>query len=263
MGKIRTRTIGMEDVEEEQKKEQKKRSMEKKMDKKKKTDKKPEEVVVEETKKEAPKKIEKKEKKIVAHVRGKNYTKAKKTIDIKKMYSLQEAVEILKKIKYAGFDESVELHVNVNEEGLKGEVEFPYVTGKTLRIEVVSDKLLADLEEGKINFDILITHPSFMPKLAKFAKVLGPKGLMPNPKAGTISPNPEEVVKKFQKGTVKWKTELKAPIVHQMVAKISHENTAIVTNAIKLIESISLPHIKTAYMKTTMSPSVKIDLEKV
>src|SRR3990167_3346763 len=110
MGKIRTRVIGVEDVEEEQKKEQKKRSMEKKMDKKKKTDKKPEEVVVEETKKEAPKKIEKKEKKTVAHVRGKNYTKAKKTIDTKKMYSLKDAVEMLKKIRYAGFDESVELH---------------------------------------------------------------------------------------------------------------------------------------------------------
>jgi large subunit ribosomal protein L1 len=122
---------------------------------------------------------------------------------------------------------------------------------------------LANIEKGKIDFDILVTHPSFMPKLARFAKVLGPKGLMPNPKAGTISANPEEVVKKFSKGVLRWKTEPKFPLIHQMIGKISFETKALAENAEKLINVVGKTHVKKAVIKSTMSPSIKLEVEKV
>src|SRR4030067_3160480 len=100
-----------------------------------------------------------------------------------------------------------------------------------------------------------------MPRLAKQAKVLGPKGLMPNPKAGTISDKPEEVAKKFLKGSIRWKTEAKAPLIHQMIGKISFEDKMLADNALAFLTSIGKNHILSAYIKTTMSPSVIFDLE--
>ena len=156
------------------------------------------------------------------------------------------------------FDQSVELHFVVDETGLKGEIELPFSTGKIVRVKIVDDSVLSDLEKGKIEFDVLVTHPSFMPKLAKYAKVLGPKGLMPNPKAGTVSMKPEEVVKKFEKGMIRWKTEAKFPLIHQMIGKISFEEKNLLANAEKFIEAVGKIHIRKAYIKTTMSPAVKL-----
>jgi large subunit ribosomal protein L1 len=150
----------------------------------------------------------------------------------------------------------------VDETGLKGEVELPNPTGKLIKIAIIDDKILSNIEKGRIEFDLLVTHPSFMPKLAKFAKILGPKGLMPNPKAGTISTTPEEVVKKFQKGMLKWKTEAKFPLIHQMIGKLSHEEKNLITNAEKFLSSVGSKHILKAYIKSTMSPSIKVSSEK-
>jgi large subunit ribosomal protein L1 len=199
----------------------------------------------------------------VKKVKGVKHVKAQKMVDVKKKYTLEDAVALVKKMKYASFDESVEIHMNVDKTGLKGEIELPHSTGKTVRVAIVSDTVLDELTNGKINFDILITHPSFMPKLAKFAKVLGPKGLMPNPKAGTVSPNPEEVAKKFQKGTMRWKTEGKFPLIHQMVGKVSFEDKMLVENIKAFIAVVGKPHITEAFVTSTMSPSVRLDLEKV
>lgn len=278
MGKIRTRTIGLEEVEEKQKKEQKEKAEAKKAEKE--TKKKKSKALEELKAVEAKDKVEEGETKETVQspkstesakssvspksskkkVEGKKHKAAQKKVDGNKLYSVEEAVKLLKEIKYAGFDESVELHLNVEETGLKGEVELPYTTGKTVRVKIVSDDVIANLDKGVIDFDVLITHPSFMPKLAKFARVLGPKGLMPNPKAGTISPNPEEVAKKFEKGTLRWKTEAKFPIVHQMIGKISHEDKALVENANVFLDSVNRAKIKEAFIKTTMSPSIKINL---
>ena len=271
MGKIRTRIIGLEDVEEKQKKEQKLRSEEKALLRSKKSDlqkgkkEKNETPEVKEVKKEEPKKVEKKEKKAAPLKKrklGKNHETAKKALPTK-IVTLKEAIVLLKKIKYAKFDESVELHLNIDETGLKGEVELPHATGKTVRVKVVDDALLEEIGKGKLEFDVLVTHPSFMPKLAKYARVLGPKGLMPNPKAGTISPKPEDVVKKFAKGTLRWKSEPKFPLIHQMIGKSSFEDKNLIENAEVLIRSVGKTHIKEAYVKTTMSPSLKINLESL
>jgi large subunit ribosomal protein L1 len=163
-------------------------------------------------------------------------------------------------MKSANFDQSVELHLNVDQVGLKGEVNLPHPVGKSVRVAVADEKVLADIEKGKLEFDVLITHPSFMSRLVRFAKILGPKGLMPNPKAGTISEKPEEVVKKFSRGVLRWKTEPKFPLVHQMIGKISFEEKALVENTERFLDSVGQAHITSAFIKTTMSPSIKLDL---
>lgn len=257
MGKVKPRLIGDVEVEEKQKKEQKEKAAQKKAFKKKAE-------VIEEVKEVITPKPEKKAKSvkkiIIVKPRGKHYEEAKKLVDKSKTYSLKDAVDILKKMKLSSFDESVELHFVVDETGLKGEVELPFSTGKIVRVAVVDDKVLSEIEKGKMDFDVLVTHPSFMPKLAKFAKVLGPKGLMPNPKAGTVSPHPEEVVKKFSKGLLKWKTEPKASLIHQMIGKVSFEDKNLVANAEKFIQAVGTKHILKAYVKSTMSPSLRLGL---
>ncbi len=318
MGKIRTRIIGLEDVEKKQKQEQKRRSAEKKHDKVKiraQGLKGGERLMLIEVGDEAVAKMEKakkilesapakatpdkaeKKKKVKAHVYGEKYKKAKK--EIEKFYSssrvknpdanqdrpanasastvrqsgtisLEDAIKLLKKIKYAKFDESVELHLNVDKEGLKCEVELPHSTGKTTRVKIVDDKLLDEFDKGRFDFDhaergfdVLITHPQYMSRLAGFAKVLGPKGLMPNPKAGTISEKPEEIAKNFSKGAIRWKTEAKAPLIHQMIGKISLQDEALIDNASAFLSSVGINHIQSAYLKSSMSPSIKINVEKI
>ena len=261
MGKIRTRMLGMEEVEKEQKDEQKKRAYEKKVEKRKEESSKKEEIKGEQPEKKVVKK-EKTEKKVTqVKVRGVRYVDSRKLLEKGKQYSISEAVALLKRMKQAQFDESVELHVVVDEVGLKGEVELPHATGKKVRIRIMDDSVISELEAGKIEFDILVTHPSFMPKLAKFAKVLGPKGLMPNPKAGTISPKPEEVAKKFEKGMLRWKTEVKFPLIHQLIAKRSFEEKKIVENATAFLDAVGKPHIQKAVLKSTMSPGITLALE--
>lgn len=264
MGKIKTRFLGLDEVEEKQKKEQKTKAYEKKLEKKSaskdKSEEKKEPVVVADIKKKSVVKKTAKKKEVVKQARGKKYLEVIKLVDRAKTYSLSEAVALLKKLKTAKFDESVEVHLNVDATGLRGEVEMPNSIGKTVRIKIVDEKLLSDLEKGKIEFDVLIAHPSYMSKLAKYAKVLGPKGLMPNPKAGTVSPKPEEVAKKFEKGTLRWKTEPKFPLIHQMVGKISHKDTALIENIQALLKSVGSAHIVSAFIKSTMSPGIKISL---
>lgn len=262
MGKIRTRVIGLEDIEKEQKKEQKKRAQEKKVA----TKTTPDQEEVKETPVESTTEVlekPKKAKKVVvkeakSRKRGKNYRAAKDKVEQEKVYTLAEAISILKKIKYAKFDESVELHMNTTIEGLRGEVSLPHSTGKAVRVAIVDDALLDQLAENKIDFDILVSHPSYMPKLARFAKVLGPRGLMPNPKTGTISPKPEEVAKRFEGGLMKWKSEAKFPIVHQMVGKISLDDKAIAENVQAFIQAIGTAKVKEVFLKTTMSPALRI-----
>jgi large subunit ribosomal protein L1 len=281
MGKVKPRLLGLEEVEKKQKQEQKEKAAQRKTNKQHKIRaqglKGGERMTEVEVKKGDLEKMEKAKKILGAKKsfdrrslgkggpktpkikpRGKRYQEAKKLVDSNKYYSLKEAVNLLKKMELAKFDQSVELHFVVDETGLKGEIDLPYSTGKIVKVKVVDDKVLADLEKGKIEFDILVTHPSFMPKLAKFAKVLGPRGLMPNPKAGTISSNPPQVVKKFEKGLLRWKTEAKFPLIHQMIGKISYDEKNLVTNAEKFLEAVGKAHIKKALIKTTMSPAIKI-----
>ncbi len=289
MGKVKTRFLGLEEVEKQQKQEQKRKAGKKQLKKVKTPGKhkggdKTVTVSADESslkKMQAAEKLaqeeptstktnsfdkEKKVKKTKARARGKKYQRALKAITTGKSqqpYSIEEAIKLIKQIKYAKFDESVELHLKVSKEGLKGELDLPHSTGKTVRVKIVDEQALSDIEAGKIDFDVLIAHPSFMEKIARLAKVLGPLGLMPNPKTGTISDQPEEVAKKYAKGLLRWKTEAKTPLIHLMVGKISLEDKALSQNIKAMLKSVGKANLQAVFIKTTMSPSLKLDLEKI
>lgn len=219
-------------------------------------------------------KKDKEEKKIKEKKTTKNVEAIKKTtsedkpktkvdlVDRTKFYDLTEAVELLKKINKAKFVSSVELHINTTEKGIKQNTVLPFGTGKKIKIAVVDDKVLADIEGGKIDFDVLISHPSFMPKLAKLAKILGPKGLMPNPKNGTVTTDTEKAIASFSKGQVQIKTEADFPLIHQLVGKINMETKELAANIQAVIEAVKKNRIRSAYLSGTMTPSVKLNLEK-
>lgn len=174
--------------------------------------------------------------------RGKKYRAAAEKIDSNKIYSIEEAVKILKENPIAKFDEAVEIHIKTNidpkkgEQQVRGTVVLPYGTGKTKKIAVITStqaeaakKAGADIVGGeeiieklakKLDFDILVATPEMMPKLAKVAKILGPKGLMPNPKSETVTTKIAETVAALKKGKAAFKNDDTGNI-HQVVGKVS------------------------------------------
>jgi large subunit ribosomal protein L1 len=266
MGKVRVNTIGGdEELIEKQEKDLKraeKRAREESAENKEAQA--PKESSVEEVQAETsatqtntPKKT-KKEKFAKKKVRSANYTAKVIQIDKNKTYSLSEAIELLRKVKMAKFDETVELHINTIEAGISGTMTLPHGTGKETRVALATDEILAEVEKGKINFDILIATPAQMPKLAKVARVLGPRGLMPNPKNGTISDNPEEAIKKFQGGQMGFKTESKLPLIHLSVGKMSFEDKELSENIKTAIQAVKKDKIRNVTLKSTMSPGIKL-----
>lgn len=255
MGKMKPRVLGDLNVEADQKEKAKKRSTEKKQLKDLKE-------IVEPSESESTsvekKPAKTKEVKVAKKKISKKHAGAKSKVDTNKSYTLVDAVELLKKINYVKFDSSIELHVNLTQDGVKGEVEMPFSTGKLVRVAVVNDDVLAKIESGVVDFDILIAHPSYMTKLAKFAKLLGPRGLMPNPKNGTVSATPEEVAKKFEKGTLRFKSESKFPLLHIAIAKISLPTEHIAANAEALLGAVGKNNISAVFIKSSMSPSLRV-----
>lgn len=210
---------------------------------------------------EEPKEVKKK-KKTKAQPHSQKFQKAQALIEKNKLYLAKEAVELVKKATITKFDATMELHINVIEKGIKGMVTLPHSTGKELRVAIADEKLLTDVEKGVINFDILIASPDMMPKLAKVAKVLGPKGLMPNPKAGTISKDPKGLAASFAKGQIQFKTEPDFPIIHAVIGKASFEDKDLVENLNALLDAIGRHKIVSIFLKSTMSPSAKVEFQK-
>ena len=205
-----------------------------------------------------------KEKERKPRVRGKRYKEALIKIDHAKKYKLEEAFKLLREIHLAKFDESVEVHLNVVEKGLRGMVSLPHGTGKKVRVVVADtttiDKLVAEIEKGIINFDSLVAHPQVMGKLGKVAKFLGPKGLMPNHKNGTISPTPEKVAEKIKGGEASWKTESDFPLIHQVIGKLSFADKQLIENYQTLVKAIGDVKIQAVTLKSSMSPGIKIQI---
>jgi len=191
-----------------------------------------------------------------------NYLKALKKINKEKSYPLKEAVKLLKEVSISKFKGNVEVHLNVKEVGLRGKIEFPHPTGKKQVIRIADDKLIKELEKGKIDFNILISDSKMMNKLVKFAKLLGPRGLMPNPKSGTISDNPKEVADKLAKKNT-FKTESKNPLIHLVIGKVDDANENIEENFTTLIKTIGKKNIKKAVLAPTIGPSIKINLSEI
>jgi large subunit ribosomal protein L1 len=198
----------------------------------------------------------------VARVRGKKYKAVKKKIDVLKLYPLKEAIKLVKETSISKFDGKVEAHLTVVDIGNLGEISFPHLETGTKRIVVLNDTILAEIKEGKVNFDILIATPTTMPKLLPFARLLGPKGLMPNPKSGTLTEKPEDAVKRLSVAKTMVKTEKKAPVVHIVVGKVSQPNEELEANVSELIKIIKFPKIKKLALCATMGPCVKVLVEK-
>lgn len=175
-------------------------------------------------------------------------------------YTLTQALEALMKFKKSKFDETVELHINTKEKGISGQVTLPHGTGKTLKIKIADETILAEVAKGKIDFDVLVATPSMMPNLAKVARILGPRGLMPNPKNGTITDKPEDAVKKLSGGQINYKTESDAKIIHAIVGKVSFEENKLTENINTFLDSVGKPNIVNVTLKSTMSPGIRIVL---
>lgn len=197
-----------------------------------------------------------------AKVRGKKYLAAKKKVDSTKFYTLSPAVKLVKETSISKFDGKIEAHLTATEEGNLGEISFPHLETASKKIVILNDTILAEIKEGKVDFDILIATPVTMPKLLPFARVLGPKGLMPNPKNGTLTDKPEEAVKKLSVAKAVIKTEKKAPVVHIVVGKVSQPEAELEANVAELIKVVKPQHIKKLALCATMGPCVKVLVEK-
>lgn len=215
-----------------------------------------------ELKKATKAKVQKKHKKKIK-VRSKRYKALKARVDKNKLYPLKEAVELLVSLANSKIDETVEVHISTKVDRLIGSVNLPHGTGKTQKVAIADKKLIDRVSKGKIDFDILIATPQMMPKIAKVAKILGPKGLMPNPKAGTITNKPEELKKKLEAGEIRFKTEPKAPLLHLVIGKISFGPKKLLENLKALIKVIGLKNIKKAVLTSTHSPGIKLDLTNI
>ena len=209
-----------------------------------------------------------------------------------KIYStVHEAIQVLKETATTKFVESVELHANLNidpkyaDQQLRTTVTLPHGVGKQLTIAVLTndenfeeaknagadivgnDELIENITKGNIEFDLLIATPNMMPKLAKLGRVLGPKGLMPSPKSGTVSSTLEATLTEFKKGKFEYKAD-KTGIVHVSFGKSSFSEDQLVENLQALYDSIEKnrpsgvkgKYFKSLFICTTMGPSIKLDL---
>jgi len=275
MGKIRVKTFGDEESEKKQKQKAQQKAEAKKaaLAANKSEESAEAGILPVESVEEAPKKeMKKKQKGAVkkTQTHSKSYLTAAAVVDKNKVYKLAQALEVLAKVKRAKFDETVELHFNTIETGISGNVTLPHGTGKSLRVTQVSledaaglEELIGKVEKGQIDFDILIATPDSMSKLARVARVLGPKGLMPNPKNGTITTNTQEAAKKFEGGQTYFKTESKFPILHLAVGKLSFGDSKLTDNIKSAVAAVQKKRIKDATLKSTISPAIKLDLSSL
>jgi large subunit ribosomal protein L1 len=218
----------------------------------------------EEEAKEVAEEAKKIAKKIVARKRSNKYKAMAKQIKKEELYSVIDAVAILAKLAKATKIKTCELHLNTRETGLRGELKLPHSTGKDVKIAIFSDDLAAKITAGQFDFDMLLCTPADMPKIARFAKVLGPKGLMPNPKSGTVTEHPEKrALELTSGGTLPYKTEAKFPIIHLNLGSITQKNEDLVDNINEAIKSINVTKIKSAYISCTHTPSVKLAISNI
>ncbi len=222
---------------------------------------------------------------------GKRYTELAKLVNQKTLYPAQEALELVKKTANTKFDSSVEVHLNLGIDVKKGDQQvratfvFPHSIGKSKKVVafvaadrekeakdagadiVGGEELIAEIiKNGKIDCDITVATPDMMPKLAKLAKILGPAGLMPNPKTDTVGTNVKKMVEEIKKGKVSFKNDTTGNI-HQSIGKASMEASALLGNLTMLIEAVRKAKpasskgvfLKSITVTSTMGPGVKVD----
>ncbi len=228
--------------------------------------------------------------------RSKKYLEALKQVDRNRYYSPREAIELAKKTSYADFDETVEVHMRLGvdprhaDQQVRSVVLLPHGLGKKVRVLVFaegeaekiareagadyvgSDDLVKKIQEGWLDFDVAIAIPQVMGKVGRLGKILGPRGLMPNPKAGTIVPPDDlpRVIKEARQGRVEFRVDRTANI-HVPIGKVSFPTEQLLENMAALIEAVKKakpPTAKGTYIKkinvaTTMGPGIKLDTSQV
>lgn len=226
--------------------------------------------------------------------RGKKYQEVVKLMDRSKAYSADEAVELAKKASYVGFDETVELHLRMGvnprsaDQQVRGVALLPHGLGKEVRVLVFtqseavkiaeeagadyvgSDELVAKVEAGWLDFDVAIATPDVMGKVGKLGRILGRKGLMPNPKSGTVvaANDLPRAIGEVRKGRAEFRLDRTA-IIHLPVGKISFDKDKLVENLVAVVEAVvrAKPsgakgqYIRSAFLSTTMGPGIKLDLK--
>lgn len=222
--------------------------------------------------------------------RGKKYQEAAKLVEKGKTYTLKDAIELALKTNPTKFDASVEIHTRLGvdprqaDQNIRTTIVLPNGNGKEVRVAVFApidvckaakaagadiaedEEFLKQLEKGTINFDVLISTPQYMPKLGKFARLLGPKGLMPNPKAGTVTMDVEKAVKESKAGKVEYRVDKQA-IVHIGVGKTSFGADKLLENANAFFDSLKAQkpaslkgsYVKSVFVTTTMGPSIAVE----
>ena len=219
---------------------------------------------------------------------GKNFRKAAEQIEKDKMYALGEALALAIKTSPVKFDATVELHVNLNvdprhaDQNIRDNLVLPAGTGKNVRVAVFADEgaegadisgveaLIKQLDKGVMDFDILISTPANMPKLGKYARALGPRGLMPNPKSGTVTTDVAKAVAEAKAGRVEYRVD-STGIVHIGIGKVSfgaaklEENARAVFASIKgnKPSSVKGTYVKSIHMATTMGPSMTVAVSEL
>jgi len=226
---------------------------------------------------------------------SKQLAAARAKVDAEKFYTLEEALKLAKETSYTKFDASIDLALKLNldvrqaDQQLRGAVSLPNGTGKVVRVLAATDdaagteaakaagadivvdsaELTNILKSEKFDFDIIVTDPKMMPTLGRFGKVLGPKGLMPNPKTGTVTPQVGKAVEEIKKGKANYRTD-KNGIIHTSVGKASMDAKALIENAsvvFELIKKLKPSAVKGTYIHSfsvsaSMGPSIKIQIEK-
>jgi len=195
-------------------------------------------------------------------VRGKKYQAVRAQLDKTKTHDPASAIALVKKFSYSKFDASIEAHIVVKEIGTSVDLTLPHNTGKSVKVAIADEALLAEVEQGKINFDVLLASPELMPKLAKLAKILGPKGLMPNPKNGTLTPKPELKKKELEAGAFTLKTEKKAPLMHLVIGKVSMDDKMLEENILAVLKALKNRIVKVA-IAPSMGPAIRLNWQIV
>lgn len=224
----------------------------------------------------------------------KHYAAKLAMVESSKIYSLNDAIDLINKLPKARFDETVEVIANLgvdtrhSDQNVRGVVSLPHGTGKTLRVAVFAkgakaeeaksagadlvgaEDLIDKVSQGEVNFDRCIATPDMMAAIGKVAKVLGPKGMMPNPKLGTVTMDVAQAVKNVKAGQVEFRAE-KAGIVHAGIAKASFDKNKIVDNVKVFVGALikAKPsgakgtYLKSLFVTTTMGPSIKLEITSV
>lgn len=193
-------------------------------------------------------------------VRGKKYLEAKAKIDRNRLYSTKDAINLVRETSVSSFDGTVELHLVIKKEGAAFTLTLPHSTGKTKKVELTNEETIKKLEKGKIDFDVLLATADMMPKLVPFARLLGPRGMMPNPKSGTLLKNAKDA-EKFNAAKVTLKTEKTAPVIHTTVGKASMKEAELLENLEAILEAVNKKQIVKAYLASSMGPSVKVAIQ--